>query len=109
MRVAVALDSGEVVATGYGHFGTAVARCGRILERAGGGQVLLSEATRNLLEGEYLGELEVRSLAGTFVYAGGWKPGGARRGGMPIYEIIVPGIPRPHRPVRKGGASAGPT
>lgn len=58
IRIGVALDSGEVVATGYGYFGPAVSRCGKLLERASAGHVLVSEPT-NLFEGEDLGELEL--------------------------------------------------
>jgi class 3 adenylate cyclase len=85
IRVNVALDSGEVVATGHGYFGEAVNRCAYLCDHSRGGQVSLSEATRNLLEGEDLGELELmpvdeRPLA---------------RGGRPlgIYQLIVPELP----------------
>jgi class 3 adenylate cyclase len=96
IRVAVALDSGEVVATGYGHFGPAVIRCGRLLEKTSGGRVLTSEATRNLLEGEDLGELELRHWRDVPLEQREdplLRPGGAWRATMPIYELIVPGLP----------------
>jgi class 3 adenylate cyclase len=49
LRVAVALDSGEVVATAHGYFGHAVNRCARLVNIARGGQTLVSEVTRGLL------------------------------------------------------------
>jgi class 3 adenylate cyclase len=61
-QVAVALDSGEVVATGHGHFGEVVNRMTSLLDQTHGGQVLISEATRSLLEGEDLGQLELLEL-----------------------------------------------
>jgi adenylate cyclase len=92
--LAVALDSGEVVATGHGHFGPAVVRCGRLLAKTRGGQILLSEATRNLLEGDALGQLEMRSpLLGTSsiqLEVGLLRPGGGWRASIPVYELLVP-------------------
>ena len=46
-----------MVATGYGYFGPATTRLGGIIELASGGEILVSEPTKNLLEGEDLGEL----------------------------------------------------
>ncbi|HEU0303369.1 MAG TPA: adenylate/guanylate cyclase domain-containing protein [Gaiellaceae bacterium] len=71
LRVGIALDSGEVVATAYGHFGHAVSRCARMADMARGGQTLVSDVTRGLL-GERLppgldlvelGERELRGAA----------------------------------------------
>jgi class 3 adenylate cyclase len=85
IRVNVALDSGEVVATGHGYFGEAVNRCSYLCDHSKGGQVWLSEATRNLLEGEDLGELELMQVDE--------RP--LARDGRPlrIYQLIVPGLP----------------
>jgi class 3 adenylate cyclase len=95
VRVAVALDSGEVVATAYGHFGPAVTRCVRLLEYAVGAEIVLSEATRQLLAGENLGDLELRSRGEKQVtYESGMlRPGGAWSTTMQIYDLIVPGLP----------------
>jgi class 3 adenylate cyclase len=49
LRVGIGLDSGEVIATAYGHFGRAVSRCARIVDIAHGGQTLVSDVTRGLL------------------------------------------------------------
>ncbi len=84
MAVAIALDSGEVVTTGYGPFGEAANRCGVLSNVARGGKVLVSEATRSLLEGEELGELDLVEL----------EPRQLAKGGRPlrIYELIAPGL-----------------
>jgi class 3 adenylate cyclase len=97
IRVAVALDSGEVVATGHGHFGEAVNRCRRLCEDTRSGQVLLGEATRSLLEGEDLGELELLELEERPLSPGG-RP-------QRVYQLIVPGI-RADVPAA-GGRAAG--
>jgi class 3 adenylate cyclase len=86
MRVSICLDAGEIIATAHGPFGEAVNRCGALSAQAHGGQTLISEAARSLLDGEDLGELELLELAERVL----------TRGGRPIriYELIVPGIPR---------------
>jgi class 3 adenylate cyclase len=85
MRVSICLDAGEVIATAYGPFGEAVNRCAALSVQARGGQTLISESARSLLDGEDLGELELLELAERVL----------TRGGRPIriYELIVPGIP----------------
>jgi class 3 adenylate cyclase len=85
MQVAVALDSGEVVATGHGPFGEVVNRNARLLDQTNGGQVLISEATRSLLEGENLGQLELLELEERSL-----TPGGRQ---LRTYQLIVPGLP----------------
>jgi class 3 adenylate cyclase len=84
-EVGVALDSGEVVATGHGPFGAVVNRNVRLLDQAYGGQVLISEATRSLLEGEDLGQLELLELEERPLAPGG-RP-------LRVYQLIVPGLP----------------
>jgi class 3 adenylate cyclase len=85
LQVGVALDSGEVVATGHGHFGEVVNRAARLLDQAHGGQVLISEATRSLVEGEELGQLELLELEERPLAPGG-RP-------LRVYQLIVPGLP----------------
>jgi len=46
----IGLHSGEVVATAYGCFGKAVNRADAVATRAKGGQILVSEATRTLID-----------------------------------------------------------
>lgn len=72
LRVAIALDSGEVVATAYGHFGHAVNRCGQMVDIARGGQTLVSDVTRGLLgkrlpPGLDLVQLGERELGGSAI------------------------------------------
>jgi class 3 adenylate cyclase len=57
LRVGIALHSGEVVATAYGHFGHAVNSCARMVDIARGGQTLVSEVTRGLLGTSEVGEV----------------------------------------------------
>jgi class 3 adenylate cyclase len=85
LEVGVALDSGEVVATGHGHFGDLVNRAARLVDQAYGLQVLISEATRSLLEDEGLGQFELLELE-----EGPLAPGGRP---LRIYQLIVPGLP----------------
>jgi class 3 adenylate cyclase len=85
LEVGVALDSGEVVATGHGHFGVVVNRAARLVDQAYGGQVLISEATRSLLEHEELGQLELLELEERPLAPGG-RP-------LRVYQLIVPGLP----------------
>jgi class 3 adenylate cyclase len=72
LRVGIALDSGEVVATAYGHFGHAVNRCAQMVNIARGGQTLVSDVTRGLLgerlpPGLDLVELGERELGGSAI------------------------------------------
>jgi class 3 adenylate cyclase len=69
LRVAIALDSGEVVATAHGYFGHAVNRCARLADIARGGQSLASSVTHGLLgdqlpQGLELVDLGERELGG---------------------------------------------
>lgn len=84
VRLRVALDSGEVVATAHGHFGEAANRCAHLASHAQGGQTLLSEATRSLVEGEDLGELELLEVD-DFLRTPGGRP-------WRVFELIVPGL-----------------
>jgi class 3 adenylate cyclase len=78
LRVGIALDSGEVVATAHGYFGHAVNRCDRLVNIAKGGQMLLSEATRGLLDDRHRDELEL-------VEFGEREVGGSA---IRVYEIL---------------------
>jgi class 3 adenylate cyclase len=57
----------------------------RLLDQTHGGQVLISEATRSLLEGEDLGQLELHQLEERPLAPGG-RP-------LRVYQLIVPGLP----------------
>jgi class 3 adenylate cyclase len=105
IHVAVALDSGELVATGYGYFGPALTRCYKVLERAEGGQVLVSGSTKNLLEGEDLGKLELHKSKHFFPLEPSGRilrTGGEWQATMAIYELTGPGFrPSPQEIARK--------
>jgi class 3 adenylate cyclase len=62
LRVAIALDSGEVVATAHGYFGHVVNRTVALCNTALGGQTLVSEATRGLIHDRDLGGLKLADL-----------------------------------------------
>jgi class 3 adenylate cyclase len=70
LRVRVGLNTGEVIAEEQGYFGRTVFLAARVAGQAQGGQILVSEVTRNLV-GEHdvsfldRGEHELRGLAGT--------------------------------------------
>jgi len=84
VAVKVGLDSGEIIITGHGPFGEGVNRCAVLCTSVRGGQVLISEATRSLLEGEDLGELDLVEV----------EPRQLAEGGRPlrVFELIVPGL-----------------
>jgi class 3 adenylate cyclase len=84
VAVGIALDSGELIITGHGPFGDAAHRCGALCDATHGGQVLISEATRSLLEGEDLGDLELVEVKARPLAQGG-RP-------LRIYELIVPAL-----------------
>jgi class 3 adenylate cyclase len=62
LRVGIALDSGEVVATAHGYFGHAVNRCARLVDIARGGQTLVSSVTHGLLGDQLPQALELVGL-----------------------------------------------
>jgi len=82
IMVNIGLDSGEAIATAYGYFGEAANRSVRLSNLGEGGQTLLSETTRSLLEGEELGELELLEVDQVPLAPGG-RP-------LRIYQVIVP-------------------
>ena len=88
----VGLDSGELVATAHGYFGVAVNRAFLLSGMARGGHVLLSDATRSLLAGEDLGDLELLDL--------GEHPLRVDDRPSRIYQLIVPGLPQKSPPLQ---------
>jgi predicted ATPase/class 3 adenylate cyclase len=64
LRVRMGMHTGEVVAAEGKYVGVAVHRAARISAAAHGGQVLLSQATADVLADEDLGELGLRDLGG---------------------------------------------
>jgi class 3 adenylate cyclase len=91
LGVGVGLDSGEVVATGHGFFGHAVNRSAALCGTAHGGQILLTEATRSLLEREDLGVAELLDL-GEHQLEGGRPP-------VRIYQLVVPELANDFAPI----------
>jgi DNA-binding NarL/FixJ family response regulator len=81
LRIRAGLNTGEVIAEEHGYFGRAVFVAARVAGQAQGGQILVSEVTRNLV-GEHdvefrdHGEHELRGLAGTHrLYEVAWGEG----------------------------------
>jgi predicted ATPase/class 3 adenylate cyclase len=62
VRVRIGLHSGEAAVTAGGYVGADVHRAARICSAAHGGQVLLSQATRELVEDDLPDELGLRDL-----------------------------------------------
>jgi class 3 adenylate cyclase len=49
LRVRIGMHTGEVIAEDHGYFGEAVWRAARIVSKAEGGQILVSDLTRQLV------------------------------------------------------------
>ncbi len=62
LRVRMGMNTGEPTLGGEGYVGLAVHRAARIAAAAHGGQVLLSEASRQILEGDELDGINLRDL-----------------------------------------------
>jgi class 3 adenylate cyclase len=78
LTLRIGVHSGEIVATAYGPWGRAVHLASSLSDRARGGRVLVSEATRSLLDAD---ELAFLCDAGTEVF-------GAES--MRVYEVVTP-------------------
>ena len=91
VRVRIGLHTGEPVATEEGYVGTDVHRAARIMGAGHGGQVLVSEATRRLLDSTVqlrdLGEHRLKDLSAPITRRGRLS---ARRG-----HLMVPPPRRP--------------
>ncbi|HEX8696024.1 MAG TPA: tetratricopeptide repeat protein [Longimicrobium sp.] len=95
VRVRMGLHTGEPVASGSGYTGLDVHRAARIMSAAHGGQVVLSEATRQLAAGDLpgvelvdLGEHALKDL-----------PRPER-----LYQVRAEGLPAAFPPLRTAGA-----
>jgi len=92
-HVNIGLHSGEVVATAYGHFGVAVNRGSKVCSCARDGQIIVSEATRSLLDGDE--DFVLRELASDETIA--------LKLPFRLYELIAPDTIEPdadREPVR---------
>lgn len=70
MLIRIGLHTGEVIAEDHGYFGQAVYVAARIGAQADGGEILVSDVTRNLVGAELpfkdRGEFELKGLAGRY-------------------------------------------
>lgn len=92
IRVRIGLHSGEAERRGDDYFGLAVSAAARVMDAAHGGQVLISEATRAVLEPSVQRDIEFMDL-------------GAHRLkdlGEPqhLYQVCAPGLERDFPPIR---------
>jgi predicted ATPase/class 3 adenylate cyclase len=95
VRVRAALHTGAADERGGDYFGPAVNRVARLLAIGHGGQILLSQTTTDLLQGELPGESRLRDL-------------GAHRlrdlaNPEHVYQVDVPGLPQTFPALRSLG------
>jgi YVTN family beta-propeller protein len=99
-RVRMGLHTGEPEVGDEGYHGMAVHRGARICAAAHGGQVLLSDATRQLVEDDLPPEVTLRPL------------GEAKLKDLDrperLYQVVVQGLASDFPPLRTGGAAAKP-
>jgi YVTN family beta-propeller protein len=92
MRVRMGLHTGEPTRGGEGYVGLGVHRTARIAAAGHGGQVLVSETTRQLLEGEESPGVELRDL-GLQVLKDFEEP-------QRLYQLVAGGLPNEFPPLR---------
>jgi class 3 adenylate cyclase len=82
IRVRIGMETGEVIAEEQGYFGRTVFLASRIADLAQGGQIVVSEATRQIASGggfafQDLGEHELKGLGGPYRLSEvGWREEG---------------------------------
>jgi DNA-binding NarL/FixJ family response regulator/class 3 adenylate cyclase len=91
LRVRIGIHTGEATPAGDQYVGLAVHRAARICDAGHGGQVLVSETTRSLLEDEEV-ELELRDL-GPHQLKDFDRP-------LRIYQLAIAGLPTQFPPLR---------
>ncbi len=99
IRVRMAIHIGDAEERGGDYFGASLSRVGRLLDAGHGGQILVSSAAREALDGTIPEGAEVRNL-------------GERRlrdipGSERIFQISAPGLPSSFPPLRTLDARAG--
>jgi predicted ATPase/class 3 adenylate cyclase/DNA-binding CsgD family transcriptional regulator len=102
VRVRMGLHSGEPVRHGDEYVGLDVHRAARIAAAAHGGQVVVSEATRQLVASRLPAEVSVRDL--------GWYWLKDLEGPERIYQLVAPGLAEEFPPLKSldaGIAAAG--
>ena len=96
VRVRMGLHSGEPARQEDRYVGLAVHRARRIAAAAHGGQVVLSDVTRQLVESQLAGDVSVRDL--------GWQRLEDIEAPERIYQLVIPGLPDRFPPLRSLGA-----
>ena len=98
VRVRMGLHSGEPAFRQDHYVGMDVHRAARIAAAAHGGQVVLSEATRQLAGSQLAGEVSVRDL--------GWHRLKDIEAPERIYQLVAPGLPGRFPPLKSLGAQS---
>jgi predicted ATPase/class 3 adenylate cyclase len=96
VRVRMGLHSGEPALQEDRYVGLAVHRARRIAAAAHGGQVVLSDVTRQLVESQLAADVSVRDL--------GWHRLEDIEAPERIYQLVIPGLPDRFPPLRSLGA-----
>ena len=92
IRVRIGIHSAEAISTDEGYVGLGVHRAARVCAAAHGGQVLLSQATRELLRETPLEDAELRDLGEHRLK----DLANAQR----LYQLVVPGLDSEFPPLR---------
>ncbi|HEX2187131.1 MAG TPA: AAA family ATPase, partial [Chloroflexota bacterium] len=92
LRVRMALHTGEAELRAGDYYGVAVNRCARLRAAEHGGQILLSGATRDLLERELPAGVGLRDL--------GEHRLTALRRPERVFQVVIPGLPADFPPLR---------
>jgi predicted ATPase/class 3 adenylate cyclase len=84
IRVRIGIHTGEPTATGEGYVGIDVHRAARVMSAGHGGQVLLTQSTRDLLSGELSDAVSLRDL-GEHRLKDLTHP-------QRLYQLVIPGL-----------------
>jgi len=91
VRVRMGLHTGEPLRVAEGYIGLDVHYAARIMSAAHGGQVLLSQTTRDLVERDLPGGVSLRDL-GTHCLKDLEQP-------IPLYQLVIAGLPADFAPL----------
>jgi class 3 adenylate cyclase len=95
VRVRVGLHTGEPESTQEGYVGLDVHRAARIMSAGHGGQVLLSQGTRDLIIEDLPANVSLRAL-GEYVLKD-------IEGLSPIFQLVIAGLPADFPPLKTAG------
>jgi predicted ATPase/class 3 adenylate cyclase len=98
LRVRMGLHSGEPDRHEDGYVGMDVHRAARIAAAAHGGQVVLSDATRHLVESQLAADVSLRDL--------GWHRLKDIEAPERIYQLVIAGLPERFPPLKSLGAQS---